>query len=206
MQKTVEFDSEKLQEALSRGLDLNDCAPGDIEGLLAREKDELEDQLSSDESSIDLAALGADYDIGPLQAQLVLGNLFLLFEIGSPFAKGLEQDQTLTFDEVAQAVYVLCLGREVLRPLMLISQRISDLALLRPLCKGNPEMMQKVLDKAEEISEGRVRFAEEARVFYETNFAGCSLDEVVAAIMNMVIDGFKVIGDNPIDPSGGKKN
>ena len=204
MTRAVEFNKVALNAALRNGLDLNDANLSDLKPLTQEEatkvidesRDEIVKEVELQSSTMNLSALGAKYQLGPLSIDNVLGNLVLLTEIESP----LVTDDNLTeisYDDVVKAIYVLAKGRDVLKPLMEISQRIQDLLLLKDACKGNPELIEKIVDKAEDISNARIRFLEDARAFYDKEFVGYDFEEMINSVMNVVIDSVKAAGDNP---------
>ena len=185
----VEFDSDKLLGALRAGVDINDSPPEDVNKLLIDYQEELSDEVDQMQSSMNLASIGAEYKIGPLDITCVLGNLVLLSSINSPLVSAdLKQGDALSFEDCIQAIYVMAMGKEAIKPIMGISQRINDLMLLKPLVKENPLIADKIIDKASEISKARVTFANEALVFWEENFVGFDFQEVINDMINMVAD------------------
>lgn len=215
MQRVVEFDREALELAMQNGLDINDSKNSKqiddlkvqsiTEEMVEQKRDEIYKEVSSENGTMNLAAIGAKYDIGPLKIQNVLGNLVLLAEIDSPLAGDLKQGEEISYDDCVKAIYVLSEGRKVLTEIMEIDQRVQDLIMLKDLCGNNPEMINKIIDRVELISDARIRFLDAAREFYEKNFVGFDFGDIVNSIMNMMIDTMKAAQDNPTSKDGKKK-
>jgi len=193
----VEFDRKALEDAMANGLKLNEANAKEFEHLIKNHATEASEEFDKKDATLNLAAIGAKYKIGPLELNNVLGNLILLAEIDSPFANGLDQGQELAFSDCAQALYVLAKGREVLNPIMEINQRIDDLMRLEDMVKTSPGLFSELLDRAEAISESRITFAQDAAAFYNENFTLDKFPEVLNRIVNIVIDFGKTIEDNP---------
>jgi len=202
----VEFDRDKLASALMSGLDLNDCEKTDLDAIILNPEQELEEELDEEEATLNVTAIGGEYKIGPLNVSVVLGNLVLLNIIDSPFITGdLKEGDELTFEEVAKTLYVLCLGKDALDPVMEVQQRISDLFLLKTVAKGNPDMVEAIIKKAEAISNGRIIFAKKAIDYYNEHFLGEDFQEIVNSMMVMILDINKSLENLPQNVGKSKK-
>lgn len=188
MSQEIEFDREKLEAALRGGLDLNDLEKGDIDGLLLNVDEEIDEELDDVDATLDMAALGGAYKIGDLDITMVLGNLPLLNAIDSPFMRELNEDDELDFDDCCEAIYVLYHGKEAIEPIMHIQQRIKDLCRLKSVVKNNPELMDKLMDRTEVISQARTKFTEDARDFYLEHFEPNDLQMVVEEMCHILED------------------
>jgi len=206
MEQNVEFDREKLEAALRAGLDLNDCEEKDIESLLLNAEEEIEEEFDEKESSLNLAAIGGMYKLGDLPIKLVIGNYALLHTIESPFVSELEEGREIEFDDCCEAIYVLFNGYDAIEPVMHIQQKIKDMLRLRPLVKGNPDLIDKLLDRVEKISEARSQFTHLARDFYLNNFDRSDLQEHVEVMVDILNDAANAVNLTEEDQLKEKKN
>jgi hypothetical protein len=150
------------------------------------------------EATLNLSAIGAKYPIGPLNIKCVLGNLVLLSAIESPLVSGeLKQGDTLSFDDCVEAIYVLAKGKDAIKPIMNISQKITDLMLLKPMAKDNPLIADKIIQKVESISKARDEFTESAREFWNQNFVGHQFEEIINNVISAISDIAKASDDLP---------
>jgi hypothetical protein len=197
----VPIDTEKLN-----GKKLNDLTLEDVQRLVDGEAVEAVNEIKEQDSTLTLGAIGSPYMVGPIDCQIAIGNLVLLHEIDSPFISGDigEDGDELNTTDCINSLYVLAKGKQAIRPVMAIKQRIQDMLILKPMVENNPALFESLMDRVERISDARSDFANDAKKWYEENFVGCDFQEVINSVFAILTDVSKVAGDLP--QSEEKKN
>jgi len=186
---------------------LNDLDPQEVKNIIDGVGEEAEAELDEIESTINLAAVGGTYKIGPIDAFIALGHIVLLNEINSPFVTGEVGDEGEELDPVdcMKALYVLGMGREAVEPVMAMKQRIKSMLMLKPMVEKNPELFDKLMDRVEKIAEAEKEFEQAAVNYYTENFVGCDLQDAVDSLFGALADVIKVADDMPSDEVSSKK-
>jgi hypothetical protein len=192
----VEVDPKKVE-----GVNLANLGPDDVKKVLMDAQEDALEESKKEDVTLNLAALGGAYKVGPLDITVALGNLVLLNEINSPFISGEigEEGEALDTMECFKAIYVLAKGREAIRPIMAIKQRIQNMMMLEKMVKGNPDLFRQLMDRVEKISEAEKEFEESASDFYRDNFVDYDFQEVVNSVFLALSDISKTSQDLPTD-------
>lgn len=171
----------------------------DLNVLMHNTALEAEKEIVEQDSTLTMGAIGAPYQIGAIDCTVAIGNLVLLHEIDSPFITGDigEEGDELNATECIKSLYVLALGKEAVRPIMAIKQRIQALMNLKTMCEGTPELFQQLLDRAEKIADAHAQFELDALAWYEQYFSGYDFQEVVTGVFGALADIMKSAGDLP---------
>lgn len=164
-------------------------------------------EVREQDATLTMGAIGASYRIGPIDCNIAIGHLVLLHEIDSPFVNGSigEEGEELDTKECIKALYVLALGKDAIKPIMAIKQRIQSMQIAKNMVADNPELFERVLDRIERISEAHAGFELSAMEWYEANFAGYDFQEVINDMFAAMMDVMKVTNDMPEGESK-KKN
>ena len=187
MEKHISFDRDELKKKLQAGLTDSELLEDDNE-------------LDNEEPTFDLAAVGSSYTIGKFDVFVSMGNLMALSFIESPFvSEGLEEGQTISYEDSVEALYVIIKGFEVCKPIMKIQQRVADVLKLSKIAKDNMPFMEKMLDRVELISKARTNFTCDAVKFYEDNLVNEDFEEIMAQFQHMLGDAVLALQDLPAD-------
>jgi len=190
----VEVSTEKIS-----GRNLTNLSVEEIQGIMDGAAEKATVEVNEEDTTLTLAAIGAGYQVGPIDINIALGNLVLLQEIDSPFINGKvgsEGDELKTGD-CMKALYVLGKGKEAIRPIMAIKQRIQNMMQLKPMVESNSDLFQQLMDRIEKISESEKDFEEAARKYYADNFVGHDFQEVMDSVFASLSDIMKISGDLP---------
>jgi len=188
------IDTDKLA-----GRKLADLSPEEIQDMMTTVEIDAIESVKADDSTLTLGAIGSSYMVGPIDFTMAIGNLVLLNEIDSPFVSGEigEEGEELNPVECIKSLYVLAKGKEAVKPVMAVKQRMQDMLLLKPMVEKNPDMLETLLDRVERISEAHIDFETKAMRWYEDNFAGHEFQEVINSVFGILNDVMKVAGDLP---------
>jgi len=159
--------------------------------------------VREEDATLTLGAIGAPYKVGPIDVTIAIGNIILLNEIGSPFLQESEEGAELEPTECIKSLYVLALGKEALKPVMAIKERVQALMMLKPMIEKNPALFDSLMDRTERIAEAHADFELAAMDWYSENFVGWDFQEVMTQIIAVFNDFMKTAGDLP--QSGEKK-
>ena len=194
----ITLDTSKIQ-----GLNLADLSPDEIQSLISGAGEQAREEVEENDATLTLGALGGTYEVGPVDMTIAMGNIVLLHEINSPFITGDvgEEGEPLDSVECVRALYVLAKGREALKPIMSMKQRIQAVMMLKPMVEGNPSLMDKLLDRVERMAEAEARFTESAMTWYEETFIGYDFQEIVDSMFLALNDVMKIANDMPSDDS-----
>jgi len=187
------------------GKKLSDMGADDLQALMVQTEAETIAEVKAEDSTLTLGAIGAPYMVGPIDITIAIGNLVLLNEIDSPFVTGNigEEGDDLDTTECIKSLYVLALGKEALKPVMAIKQRIQALMMLKPMVEKNPDLFDSLMDRTERIAEAHADFDIAALEWYNENFVGWEFQEVINDVFGALNDVMKSAGDLP--ESGEKK-
>lgn len=185
---------------------LSDLDPEEIQSLMDATASEALDEIKDEDSTLNLAAIGSPYMVGPVDMTLAVGNLVLLNAIDSPLTRGNlgEIGEEIDSVEWIKSLYVLALGRDAVKPVMAIKERIQRLMMIKPMVDKNPALFEMVLDRIEAISMAEADFECAALEWYHDNFAGYDFQEVVNGLVSSFLDLIKISEDLPSDDE--KKN
>ena len=73
------------------------------------------------------------------------------------------------------------------------------------MCKGNPELFEKLMDRVEQVSESEKDFEEAATDWYQENFVGYDFQETINAVFLALGDVMKASEDLPTGADDEKK-
>ena len=176
-----------------------------IESFLAEAEKEAVEELKQEDSTLTMGAIGCPYMVGPIDITVALGNIVLLNEIDSPFVKDMGEEGTeLDAVECIKSLYVLALGKEAIRPIMAIKQRIQGLMMLKPMVENNPALFESIMDRTEKISSAHADFEITAMEWYNENFVGWDFQDVMDDVQIALCDILKTTDDMP-EPKEKKK-
>lgn len=192
MQKVL--DTKKIQ-----GRSLADLDPAELNSLMLGAEEEAAQEVKDEDATLTLGAIGAPYQVGPIDVTVALGNLVLLNEIDSPFLNGDigEEGSELDATECIKSLYVLAEGREAIRPVMAIKQRIQSLMLLKPMVDKNPDLFDKLMDRTDDIALAHADFELDAMEWYNQNFVGWDFQDVIDDMMMAFNDIMKSAENMP---------
>ena len=185
-EKIVEIDVKKTKAGLADGKD--------IDAVLNNVADELEEELQEADATLNLAALGAQYSIGPLDVSITLGNLVLLNQV-VPEIMEINTGGEVSFDTCVKTLFVLAKGKEAVSSVTEIEQRIQDMYMPKTLVNDNPDLFQALMDRVELISQSRVTFVEEAKDFYLEHFVLEDFEGVLNKCIQIIDDAFMASKD-----------
>jgi len=170
---------------------------------MKRAEEDAMQEVEEEDASLTLGGIGSPYQIGPIDCTIAIGNLVLLNEIDSPFITGDLPEEGEPLDTMAciKSLYVLGLGKEALKPIMAMKQRIQAMMIIKPMVEKNPELFQQVLDRVEKISRAEVEFSENAVDWYNKSFVGHDFQEVIDGVMLALGDLMKIADDMPVSDS-----
>ena len=171
----------------------------DIQSLLLKTEERVIEEVETEDSTLNLAAIGAPYSVGPINISAAIGNLVLLQEIDSPFITGKigELGEELKTIDCQKALYVLAKGKEAVAPIMAIKQRIQSMLMLKPMVEKNPVLLDKLMDRVESISEAESIFEMKAAEFYHQEFQDFDFQEVMDSVFMLLNDVLKTGLDLP---------
>ena len=192
----IKLDSDRVQH-----LNLSNVSIDELENLMINTADEVSDEVEQEDATLNIAAIGGNYTVGPIDIRLALGNVMLLSEINSPFITGELGDEgdELNAIDCCKALYVLAKGKEAVKPIMAIKQQVQSMLLLKPMVEKNPELFDKLMDRVEKISEAEKVFEETALQFYRDNFVGPEFQDVLNQVFLAIADMVKTANDLPTD-------
>lgn len=198
----VEVDTDK-----ARSMNLSELSPEEIQGVLLNAAEEAANEIDEEDATLPLAAIGGQYNIGPIDVTVALGNLVLLHAIDSPFITGKvgELGEELNSMDCIKALYVLGCGKEALKPVMAVKRRIQSMMTLKKMVESKPELLDKLLDRVEEIASAETKFEEDAMDWYQASFVGYEFQEVVDGMFAALSDVVKIADDLPSEEGSGKK-
>ena len=194
----VELDTDMIQ-----GKNLSGMSPEEVEGLFAKTEEKVMQEIQEQDATLTLGGIGSPYNVGPIDCTIAIGNLVLLNEINSPFITGdlPEDGEPLDTMDCIKSLYVLGLGKEALKPIMAMKQRIQAMMMIKPMVVDDPDLFDKVLDRIEKISSAEVEFTNKAVAWYEDNFVGHDFQEVIDGVMLALSDLMKIADDMPVSDS-----
>lgn len=152
-------------------------------------KEETVKDLKNIDATLNLAAIGGKYKIGPIDMHIAMGNWVLLNAIDSPFVTGaIKEGDAIPEADCKKFFYVLGEGKEALKPIMAIKQRISVLKYLEPMAKNNPILCREIVDRAEEIGSAESIFEQNANDYFNEHFLDTNYVKVFQDIFVMLRD------------------
>ena len=186
---------------------LNEIDPEDLQAVITGAAQEAESEVEALDSTINLAAIGGTYQVGPIDSIVALGHIVLLNEIDSPFTNGKlgEEGDDLDPIDCYKALYVLALGQDAIRPIMAMKERIKAMLMLKPMVEKDPSLFQQLLDRTEKIADAAKEFEEAAVNYYTEHFVGYDLQETIDGLFSALSDMVKVADDMPSEEADGKK-
>ena len=186
-----------------QGRNIADINIDDVQAAMDKAREDAIQEVAEEDASLTLGGIGSPYTIGPIDCTIAIGNLVLLNEINSPFVTGDIPDEGEALDtmDCIKSLYVLGMGKEALKPIMAMKQRIQAMMLIKPMVEKNPELFQQVLDRIETISRAEVDFSEQAVDWYNENFVGHDFQEVIDSVMLSLNDLMKISDDMPVSDS-----
>jgi len=198
----VELDTDMIQ-----GKNIADMSLEDIQASMSKVEEDAIAGVQEQDASLTLGGIGSPYMVGPIDCTIAIGNLVLLHEIDSPFVNGGIGEEGVELDtiECIKSLYVLGLGKEALKPVMAMKQRIQAMMLIKPMVEKNPDLFQQVLDRIERISCAEVEFSELALEWYNENFVGHDFQEVIDNVLLSLNDLMKITEDMPSSSDSKKK-
>jgi hypothetical protein len=169
----------------------------EIQVLMDEAEQEAIEEVREEDATLTLGAIGSPYKVGPIDVTIAIGNIVLLNEIDSPFLSESEEGEELDPTECIKSLYVLGLGKDALKPVMAIKQRIQALMMLKPMVEKNPDLFESLMDRTEKIAEAHADFELAAMDWYNENFVGWDFQEVMTQVIASFNDFMKAAGDLP---------
>lgn len=158
----------------------------------------------SEIEAADLAATGGPYYVGDLRVDPPTPDRFMLLQmIDSPLVSDSDGEIDIDLQEMMRALYVICIGREAVDPIVRHRRRMEQLEKLRSLAESKPELFEGYCRRVDQIAEDLIDF-DKAAVEFWGQVGNISLQEAVDQVMTMVSEAFQPFQLIP-DGDGEKK-
>ncbi len=133
-----------------------------------------------------LADIASSYFIGDIPVSACLGNIKLLYAIGSPLLCPPEEGEAAKdpAQSTVEAIYVLDKGEDAVQPLQRIAQKQTRVTKYMILANSNPMYLERVGALEDEIDELNLDFQRAARENYK-RFEHLDTQEVLEGILSI---------------------
>lgn len=149
--------------------------------------------IMAGEDTASLAALGVPVSIGDLGITFSPENITKLGVIDSPLVSDDDGsgDQSVTMQDIANAVYVMANDADVLEPLQDLRHRQAMLASQEERARTlGPDFYERWLRVDSELGLVRSRWERDAMAYYDQHCAGMGLQDVTDCLVRGLADAF----------------